>query len=261
MRNDRGTIGSRSMVTVSLLLVLVALAGITAVTLAWFSISNHTRVYSMDMDVTTGPSLRFDLDAHGDFADYKQTLGMAEIFGRIRRELGYDPAETPLDPVTTTDGQTFTLRNGTVKEAREGKYLTFTLHFMATEDMQVHLSTAHSREGEDGTSVTSRFSGLPQAMRVSFTCGGQTAVYDPGAGNTARNTGKLRIFGLPAAERMIYNENSNLFHISAYTDTPVTVHIWIEGTDEMCTNELKGGDYAIRLRFVGTDEENVPLGG
>ena len=58
-----------------------------------------------------------------------------------------------------------------------------------------------------------------------------------------------------------YNENSNLFHISAYTDTPVTVHIWIEGTDEMCTNELKGGDYAIRLRFVGTDEENVPLGG
>ena len=34
MRNDRGTIGSRSMVTVSLLLVLVALAGITAVTLA-----------------------------------------------------------------------------------------------------------------------------------------------------------------------------------------------------------------------------------
>ena len=94
MRNDRGTIGSRSMVTVSLLLVLVALAGITAVTLAWFSISNHTRVYSMDMDVTTGPSLRFDLDAHEDFADYKQTLGMAEIFGRIRRELGYDPAET-----------------------------------------------------------------------------------------------------------------------------------------------------------------------
>jgi hypothetical protein len=261
MRKRGKSADSRSMAMTSLLLALVAFVGVTAVTLAWFTISDHARVQSMDMDVTAGMSLRFDLDAHEEFADYTQTLGMEAISARIRQEQGFDPLAAPLDPVTTEDGQTFTLRSGAVQEASTGKYLTFTLHFMATQDMVVHLSSANGKNAEDGTRITSETAGLVPAMRIGFTCGGETAVYDPNAADFSQKQGEMRIFGLPQADKMVYNENNGLFRISANTDTPVTVHIWIEGTDEMCTNELKGGDYSIRLRFVGTDENNVPVSG
>ena len=45
-------------------------------------------------------------------------------------------------------------------------------------------------------------------------------------------------------------------HIVLYTlkegvDKAIKVHIWMEGTDPACTDELKGSDYSIRLRFTG----------
>ena len=40
-------------------------------------------------------------------------------------------------------------------------------------------------------------------------------------------------------------------------DKAVEVHIWMEGTDLACTDELKGSNYSIRLRFTGekTDDQ------
>lgn len=261
MKTEKKT-NTANMALTSLLLVLIALAGVTAATLAWFSISDHTRVYSMDMDITTGASLRFDLDPHNEFIEYLQTLRSEQIFARIASERGFDPLNTPLDPVTTEDAQTFTLRNGSVQSESTGKYLTFTLHFMATEDMDVHLSSADSSAGaQDGTCITSAIENLPAAMRISFTCEGKTTVYDPGATKSYQNSESICIFGLPRADSMIYNDDNRLFNLKANTDTPVVVHIWMEGTDEACTNQLKGGDYSVRLRFVGTDEGNNPIGG
>ena len=34
----------------------------------------------------------------------------------------------------------------------------------------------------------------------------------------------------------------------------MVLRVWLEGTDEACTDELRDMDYSIRLRFVGTDE-------
>lgn len=39
------------------------------------------------------------------------------------------------------------------------------------------------------------------------------------------------------------------------------VHIWLEGTDEACTDQLRGADYSIQMRFVGTDEAGNELDG
>lgn len=247
---------TRRMAVTSLLLVLIALAGVTAVTLAWFSIADNTRVYSMDMDVTTGASLRFDLDPHGEFIEYIETLSMDQIFGRIQRDLNYDPYTARLTPVTTADGRTFTLRNGTEQSASSGAFYQFTLHFMSTEDLVVHLSSANSRGRQDGTLVTSSIANLPESMRISFTCRGETVIYDPGTSSSYRTSENIRIFGLPRADQMLYNDENSLFSMKAETDTEVLVCIWIEGTDEACTNDLKGGDFSIRLRFVGTREDN-----
>lgn len=259
MKNKKST-RSGKMALTSLLLVLIALVAVTAATVAWMSISDHTRVNSLDMQVTTGASLRFDLDPHEEFIDYCQTMTSEQIFARVASEQGFDPRETPLDPVTTSDCVTFTLKNGTVETTDSGKYLTFTLHFMATEDMDVHLTSANSTDAQDGTLITSGTPNLPAAMRISFSSAQGTAVYDPGAADSSQKYQSIRIFGLPRADSMLYNNNNKLFHIKGNTDMPVVVHVWMEGTDELCDNALKGGDYSIRLRFIGTDQDGNPIG-
>ncbi|MBO4331354.1 MAG: hypothetical protein J5827_04685 [Oscillospiraceae bacterium] len=251
--------GTRRMATTSLLLLLIALAAVTATTVAWFSISSRTLVHSMSMDVTAGAALRFDTTAHGEFTEYVETLSVDGIFAKISEQYGFDPYSAKLVPVTTDDGRVFTLRNGTVKEPETGAYLSFTLHFMSTRDMEVHLSSSHSFRGNDGTLISSELAKLPQALRISFTCGDKTVIFDPGATEIDHTSKNILIFGLPQAEDMIYNDTNSLFDIKAETDTPVDIRIWIEGTDEACSDDIRGGDYSIRLRFVGTDENHIAI--
>lgn len=247
----------------SLLLVLVALIFVTAGTAAWFSISDNTRLYSINMDITAGAALRFDLDPHPDITGYIRTLSFADIADRIQRDLGFDPRTSELTPVTTENYTDFTLRSGKIVAPETGDYLEFTLHFMAAQDMYVHLTSANSRRSADGTLVTSAIDALPDAMRISFTIGDDVMVFDPGMGADAEisshNFGEVKVFGLPNADSMVYNDQNSMFYIKAYTDLPVIVHVWMEGTDPACTDLLKGGDYSIRLRFVGTDENGEPL--
>ena len=253
----------KRMLPTSLLLLLVALVFVTAGTAAWFSISDNTRLYSINMDITAGAALRFDLDPHPDISGYTGTLSFSAIADRILRDYGFDPRSSELTPVTTENYTDFTLRSGKIQSAESGAYLEFTLHFMAAQDMYVHLSSANSRRGADGTLVSSALTDLPDAMRISFTIGQDVMVFDPGMGDdseiSSHNFGNVKYFGLPNADDMVYNEQNSMFYIKAYSDLPVIVHVWMEGTDPACTDLLKGGDYSIRLRFVGTDENNEPL--
>ena len=255
--------GKKRLLPTSLLLAIVALIFVTAVTAAWFSISDNTRLYSINMDISAGPAMRFDLDPHAEINQYKATLGFDDIADRIWLDEGFDPRSTDLMPVTTENYSEFTLRSGKLVPSSEGAYLSFTLHFMTAKDMNIHLSSANSRRGADGTLVSSSIPQLPAAMRISFTVGGDTWVYDPGMGDhseiSSHNFGKVKLFGLPNADSMVYNDQNSMFDIKAYTDLPVIVHVWMEGSDPACTDALKGGDFTIRLRFVGTDERNQVL--
>jgi hypothetical protein len=253
--------GRKGRLSTSLLLFLVALLSLVAATVAWFSIADNTLVRSMSMEVTSGANLRFDLDAHAQFEDYVKTLSFAQISQRISQEQGFDMTAVPLEPVTTQDGDTFTLESGTVVDAGSGAYLTFTLHFMAAEDMVVHLTSASTAGASDGTAITSSTSALPSAMRISFTADGVTYVYDPGLGDTSGQESYGKTFGLADSSQMVLSGDNALFSLQAQVDKPVVVHIWLEGTDENCTDGLRGADYSIRLRFVGTDEENNLLDG
>jgi hypothetical protein len=217
----------------SLLLFLVALLSITAATVAWFTIADRTLVRAMNMEVTSGANLRFDLDAHSRFEQYVKTLYFSQISQRISQEQGFDMQEVPLEPVTTEDVETFTLENGTVVESGSS----------------------------DGTAITSSTSTLPSAMRISFTADGVTYVYDPGLGDTSTEESYGKTFGLADGSQMVLSNDNAMFYLKAEVDKPVVVHVWLEGTDENCTDDLRGADYSIRLRFVGTDEENNLLDG
>ena len=242
---------TRKLAMTSLLLALLALASIVTATTAWLTIADRTRVRSMRMEITSGANLRFDLDPHDSFDQYVKTLSFQQIAQRIAQEKGFDPANTPLTPVTTQDCVVFTLEDGS--EAKTGDYLEFTLHFMATQDMVVHLTSAPDAEGTGGTRISSEVASLASAMRVSFTAE-ETSVYAPGLGDTSQQVPGGRGFGLPDGSAMTYHQGNALFRLEKEVDKPVTVRIWLEGTDENCTDDLRGADYSIQLRFVGTDE-------
>lgn len=246
---------------ISILLFLVALVSVSAASVAWFTIADFTKVHSMSMEITSGINLRFDLDAHDTFDEYVKTLKFTEIAERVRQEQGYDMRTVPLEPVTTEDFVHFTFEHGDEAERGSGAYQEFVLHFMATEDMLVHLTSADTEGAKDGTRVTSENPALPQAMRLSFTVEDKTYVYAPGMGDVATERGNAVWFGLPTSENMVLNDNNAMFWLEKDVDQPVTVRIWLEGTDPMCTDELRNADYSIMLRFIGTDENNNPLAG
>ncbi len=253
-KNDQEKKNVRQRVYISFMLTLIALVAVTAATVAWFSIADRTKVNTMGLDIVADVEMRMDLDAHDTIDQYVRTLSFESIQNRIQREKGFSMSATPLSPVTTSDYSTFTYENGKVAEATEGSYLEFTLHFMAAKDMIVHLTSADSDTGKgDGTMVSSSVAALPQTMRISFTADGQTWVYDPGAGDLLSSSGAVRVFGLASAADMKVGDNNALFTLKEGEDKPVVVHIWIEGTDPACTDELKKADYSIRLRFTGTD--------
>ena len=254
---QNSSVKTRRLLSVSVLLVLIALASVTLATTAWMTIADRTRVRSMRMEITTGANLRFDLDPHETIEEYVKTLLFPDIAARILQEKGFDPLETPLTPVTTRDCVTFTLQDG--KLAKTKYYLEFTLHFMATQDMIVHLTSADGEDGSGGTRITSTVPELPDAMRISFTADGQTSVYDPGLGDTTSRAAGYRSFGLPSGDQMTCHDGNALFSLQKDTDKLVTVRIWLEGTDKACTDKLRRADYRIWLRFVGTDENGTLL--
>ena len=227
----------------TLLVILIALVAMTAVTYAWFSISDNARLSMMRMDVTTGPSLRMDLVPHAAFEEYKRTLTFEDIAARIRTDTGVDIASTPIEPVTTRNGVTFSFEDGSAASYRDGSYVEFTLHFMSVGDMYVHLTSTSSKNANDGTRIWSdKNARLAEAMRVSVAKGNDVFIYDPRTTDLAGMTDENTVFFIPEA-----------------TDIPVVIRIWLEGTDPACTNDLKGTDYAIQLRFEGSDENNQPL--
>lgn len=253
-KKDRNKKNVRQRVYISLMLTLIALVAVTAATVAWFSIADRTKVNTMGLDIVADVEMRMDLDAHDTIDQYVRTLSFESIQNRIQREKGFSMSATPLSPVTTSDYSTFTYENGKVAEATEGSYLEFTLHFMAAKDMIVHLTSADSDTGKgDGTMVSSSVASLPQAMRISFTADGQTWIYDPGMDDTSETLGTAKTFGLAAVSDMQLSDANSIFTLKEGEDKAVVVHIWLEGTDPQCTDELKKADYSIRLRFTGTD--------
>lgn len=237
----------------SILLFLMAVAAVTAVTIAWLSIADSTKVRSMNLDITSGVSLRFDLDEHKTFEEYVKTLTFNQIADRIQSEKGFSMETTPLEPVTSSDFSTFSFEDGSVVTTNSGAYLEFELNFMATRDMVVHLSSANTST-QSGTAVSSDNSALAQAMRISFTADNTTYIYSPGMGAASTTYNGAKMFGL--SSNMVYSDDNALFSLKENQNKVVLVHIWLEGTDEACTDELKGADYSISLRFEGTDEKN-----
>lgn len=223
-------VNNKHVLSTTLLLALVALLAATAASLAWFTISDSTRVNSMIMDVTAGLALRIDRVEHRHFEDYVQHMSIPL-------------EEQPLLPVTSKDGKSFMLENGTLVNGPKGYYAEFELHFMGTMDMWVHMTSTHAQDKKDGTAMWSKEnSRADQALRLALVWEDGAFLYNPRTDDISGWTEKNKLFFLPAE-----------------TDKKVMLRIWLEGTDPNCKNDLKGIEYAINLKFEGTDTNNQRL--
>ena len=101
---------------------------------------------------------------------------------------------------------------------------------------------------EDGSTADTQ--GMASAMRMSFTADGHTWVYNPNGGGGS--SGTATVFGLDSGTA---TAASDMFDLIKDTDKPVTVRIWLEGTDPNCTNMLKGANYSVSMRFEGIEEQ------
>ncbi len=243
----------RHRLATTVVLVAFALVAIGMATFAWFSIADSAKARSFAIDANADGSLRFDLDAHGAYTDYVSTLGFDQISARIEREKGVNIDASQLSPVTTSDGQTFTLENGSAATAESGAYLEFTLHFISLDDCVVRLTGQAGDNGAAGTAFTSASaSSLPLAMRMSFTADGRTWIYNPNSTLSATSSAQVTTFGLDTNRA---TAASNMFSLAAEQDKSVIVRIWLEGTDANCTNMVKGSDYSVSMRFEGVESE------
>lgn len=239
----------RRKLTTTVVLVLFALVAIAMATFAWFSIADSAKTRMLMIDANADGSLRFDLDEHATFEEYVHSLGFDQISARIASEKGVDIDASKLKPVTTGDYQTFTFEDGSAADSATGAYLEFTLHFMSSTDLRVRLTGQDGDGGASGTRFSSDTEGMASAMRMSFTADGQTWVYNPNGGGSS---GSATVFGLGSGEA---TAASDMFDLIKDTDKPVTVRIWLEGTDPSCTNMLKGANYSVSMRFEGIEEQ------
>ena len=224
----------------SILIFLLALASITVASYAWFSLSDNVGVNTMKLDITNGHLLRMDIEPHKTVDEYYRVLDGERTFEKSGNKELY--------PVTSEDGVNFYNEDGDSNTDTIQTYLEVPLHFMASQDMYVHLSGRDQSGDGEGTFVSGTKS-VEQAMRISFTANGVTKIHEP-SGETG---GTFTLDGVRD-----YREEDTLFYIEKEKNQEVMMRIWIEGTDPQCTDELREALYEIELHFVGTDENHEP---
>lgn len=241
-------------------LSIITVLGLLTSSYAWFSVNTFAGVDTLDLHISVSAQLKVSMENHGtDLSKYVKVITNEMVDGYLSK---YDTsiADTLLDPVTTTDGRTFTNKSGAEREPNNRSYLEFECYFIATEDMWVHLTTEDSEiNGVDGTAVTSS-DNLPKAevvqcTRVGFSTDTEMAVYEP---NKATQINSLTTFDLPAGQ-MVYSNSTRLFHLDQLTPTKVTIRLWIDGEDPQCDDDVQEADLSVQLGFIGCDENNRPI--
>ena len=214
--------------------------------------------------ITNAADLRVSIENHGsDIEQYTHVITNDMINSYLRSKYNKTLEDIILDPVTTTDGRTFTYQNGTqVQPNEEESYFEFECYFIATEDMWVHLTTeaAENIPGSEGTKVTSG-STSPQnevvnCTRVDFTTDSNgTATFE---NNKGTQVTQLNTFDLPSGT-MVYSDSTRLFHLDEMTPKKVTVRIWIEGEDPECDDDVQLAELTVAMSFIGCDDNNTPI--
>ncbi len=242
-------------------IAIITLLSMTSATVAWFSVNTFAGVDSLDIKISMSAQLKVAMEDYGTDLDKYTKVITNDMIDEYLAKYDTSIEDTVLDPVTTTDGETFTNQRGTEREPNDRSYLEFECYFIATEDMWVHLTTESTEAGnDDGTKVTTTSTGaqadVVDCTRVGFSAGTNgSAIYEPNRSNPVNGQST---FDLPSGT-MVYSDNTRLFHLEQLTPTKVAIRLWIDGEDPQCDDDVQDAQLSVQLGFIGCDENNVPI--
>lgn len=258
-------------------MVGIILLALVSATYAWFTLSATNELDMLEVNAHAGTMLRFDTYNHGnDYDSYLHTVTSERIDRALSNKDRHTLDELKLEQLTSGDGVTFYRRSPNEKKGlpitfeRSDGILAVDFWFIADNDMYVHLTSLS--EGEDeGTEVkpaddreASEYA--YNCMRISFVSeDGEKAIYEPSGQNDTKVVGQAaageltKVFTLPAGDEFKYSDDNKLFFLEKGKAKKVTMYVWIEGEDPDCVEKACTGSVDIRLRFVGTDEDNKPV--
>lgn len=240
---------------------IITLLSMMSATVAWFTVNTFAGVDNLDLQISVSAQLKVGMENYGtDLAKYTKVITNDMVDSYLAKH-NTSIAKTVLDPVTTANGTRFTNKGGTVKQANNRSYLEFECYFIATEDMWVHLTTENTDTNkDDGTKVSTTSTGVKadvvNCARVDFSSDKNgTAIYEPNKGTAISGQ---TTFDLPSG-KMVYSNNTRIFHLAQLTPTKVAIRIWIDGADPQCDNDVQDAQLSVRLGFVGCDNNNQPI--
>ena len=239
------------------MLSIIAMLVLVTATLAWFTLSNFASVNSIDLKISTAPQLYLDVENRGntDLSLWKKTLTNEMINTSLRAQNAPTLDQQVMDPVTTSNGITFTGQKGNSRTANSSTYIEFKVWFIATADMWVHLSgqTVPVENKDSTTSCTTTETGakadVVRAVRVSYEDSGSAAIWEPNRGNPVNGQTTFDV-------SQTYSNNTRIFHLDKLSPKQITFRIWAEGNDPECDDDVQDAKLAMTMLFAGTDENN-----
>ena len=198
-----------------------------------------------------------DIENRGasDLSLWKKTLTNDMINTALRAQNAPTLDEQVMDPVTTTNGITFTGQRGNSRNANSSTYVEFKVWFIATTDMWVHLSgqTVQVEGKEATTSISTTETGskadVVRAVRVSYEDSGSAAIWEPNRGTPVNGQTTFDV-------SQNFSNDTRLFKLDKLTPKQITFRIWAEGNDPECDNDVQDANVTFEMLFGGTDENN-----
>ena len=241
------------------MLSIIAMLVLITATLAWFTLSNFASVNDINLKISTAPELFIDVENRGtDTSLWKKTLTNDMVNSALRSQNAPILSEQLLDPVTTTNGITFSSQSGSARTSNSDSFVEFKVWFIATADMWVHLSgqTVQVDGVNSTTSCTTTDTGgkadIIRAVRMSFEDSGSAAIWEPNKGNPVNGQTTFDV-------SQTFSNDTRLFKLTKLTPKEITFRIWAEGNDPECDNDVMNANLTIQLLFGGSDENNGSL--
>ena len=238
------------------MLSVIAMLVLVTATLAWFTLSNFASVNDINLKISTAPQLYLDIENRGtDTSLWKKTLTNDMIDSYLTSINAPKIADQRLDPVTTSNGITFTGQTGNSRNANGDTYLEFKVWFIATTDMWVHLSGQTVQvEGANATTActtteTGSKADVINAVRVSYEDNGSAAIWEPHKGSAVNGQSTFDV-------SQSFSNDTRLFHLDKLTPKQITFRIWAEGNDPECDDDVQEANVTFQMLFGGTDENN-----
>ena len=289
-KKKKKKIPKRRVYFLAFLIVLTANVGVWA----WFTISNRARVENLSLIADHQGNLQIADDLGNGPGTYSDALNLNNATGTKMSSIVLSPV-TSRDGVNfyipNFDSLTNTVNSVTqlTDRAQLTKYYIYekTFYLKAGSNSKnnvaeikrtydVALYGVQSNNKTNGCFIyqpTSSGDTAANAIRISFTLpDGQTYVYEPNC-NKHNNDTNRAINGIGSeygSFANLYqqnadgtfvkspkaNESEKLFTLDENKDTLVTMRVWIEGTDNDCTNSIASDMIAGQIQFISTEKKN-----